>query len=79
MQPRSAEYLVDFGADIAVPTGGTPGPISLALTRQEYLDQVSDCLKGVRQERFYEFLCSAVYDKMNGTIEACQEYIKNQG
>ena len=32
MQPRSAEYLVDFGADIAVPTGGTPGPISLALT-----------------------------------------------
>ncbi len=54
-------------------------PISLALTRQEYLDQVSDCLKGVRQERFYEFLCSAVYDKMNGTIEACQEYIKNQG
>lgn len=29
---RSAEYLVDFGANIAIPTGGTVGPISVALT-----------------------------------------------
>lgn len=28
---RSANYLVDFGANIAVPTGGTVGPISLAI------------------------------------------------
>ena len=27
-----AEYLVDFGANIAVPTGGTAGPISVAFT-----------------------------------------------
>lgn len=27
----SAYYLVDFGANIAVPTGGTVGPISLAI------------------------------------------------
>ena len=54
-------------------------PISMALSRQEYLNQVSDCLKGVHQEAFYQFLCGAVYDKMNGTIEACREYIKNQG
>lgn len=32
MRPDSAEYLVDFGANIAIPTGGTPGEISLALT-----------------------------------------------
>ena len=28
---RSAEYLVDFGANIAVPTGGTAGEISVAI------------------------------------------------
>lgn len=31
MRSNSAEYLVDFGANIAVPTGGTPGEISLAI------------------------------------------------
>ena len=30
--PESAQYLVDFGANIAIPTGGTVGSISLALT-----------------------------------------------
>ena len=29
--PSSALYLVDFGANIAIPTGGTVGAISLAL------------------------------------------------
>lgn len=29
---ESAQYLVDFGANIAIPTGGTVGSISLALT-----------------------------------------------
>lgn len=53
-------------------------PISLALTRQDYQNQISDCLKGIHQETFYRFLCGAVYDKMNGTIEACREYIRNQ-
>lgn len=28
----SAQYLVDFGANVAIPTGGTIGSISLALT-----------------------------------------------
>lgn len=28
---NSANYLIDFGANIAVPTGGTPGEISVAL------------------------------------------------
>jgi hypothetical protein len=29
--PASANYLVDFGANIAIPEGGTVGPISLAI------------------------------------------------
>lgn len=29
---RSANYLIDFGANIAIPTGGTVGAISLAIT-----------------------------------------------
>lgn len=29
---NSANYLVDFGANIAIPTGGTPGQISVAIT-----------------------------------------------
>lgn len=28
---QSAQYLVDFGANIAIPTGGTIGPISVAI------------------------------------------------
>lgn len=29
---RSATYLIDFGANISIPTGGTVEPISLAIT-----------------------------------------------
>lgn len=29
---NTAEYLVDFGANIAIPTGGTVGPISVAIS-----------------------------------------------
>jgi len=29
---NSANYLVDFGANISIPTGGTVGPISVAIT-----------------------------------------------
>ena len=28
--PQSADYFVDFGANIGIPTGGTPGEISVA-------------------------------------------------
>lgn len=31
MQPNSAVYLVDFGANISVPEGGTAGEISVAI------------------------------------------------
>ena len=30
-RPKSANYLVDFGANIAVPTGETVGPVSVSL------------------------------------------------
>lgn len=32
MRQQSANYLVDFGANIAIPTGGTVGAISVAIT-----------------------------------------------
>ena len=52
-------------------------PINMPIERDQYLALVSDCLKGQRQEEFYNFLCAAVYDKMEGTVEACKEYLKN--
>lgn len=52
-------------------------PINMPIDRREYFSIVADCLKGQRQEEFYNFLCNAVYDKMEGTIDACREYIKN--
>ncbi|MGN0703826.1 MAG: Fic family protein [Lentihominibacter sp.] len=52
-------------------------PINLPIDRRDYFSIVADCLKGQRQEDFYNFLCKAVYDKMEGTIDACREYIKN--
>jgi len=39
---------------------------------------VTDCLKGIHQEDFYDFLGEAVQDKMNGTLEACREYLRKQ-
>lgn len=38
---RSAQYLVDFGANIAIPTGGTVEPISVALTLNNAIVQTS--------------------------------------
>lgn len=31
-KPKNANYFVDFGANIAIPEGGTVGPISVALS-----------------------------------------------
>lgn len=53
-------------------------PISMPIKRQEYLRMVTDCLKGIHQEDFYDFLGEAVQDKMNGTLEACREYLRKQ-
>ena len=51
-------------------------PINMPMERENYFTIVGECLKGHRQEEFYNFLCKAVYDKMEGTIEACKEYLK---
>lgn len=52
-------------------------PINMPIDRQDYFDIVGECLKGHRQEEFYNFLCKAVYDKVQGTLDACKEYVKN--
>ena len=52
-------------------------PVSLPIDRRDYFSIVADCLKGQRQEDLYHFLCKTVYDKMEGTIDACREYIRN--
>lgn len=38
---KSANYLVDFGANIAIPTGGTVGAISVAISIDGSTDQSS--------------------------------------
>jgi len=50
-------------------------PVSLPIERQEYLDLVAACLKGTRQNEFYEFLYKTISDKMQRTIAACSEVI----
>ena len=73
----------DFNAEIAVfalnyylmENGFTP--INMPVKRDQYCTMVADCLKGKNQEVFYNFLVRAVYDKMEGTIDACIEYLKN--
>ena len=50
-------------------------PISFPMDRQDYLDLVSECLKGKRQDEFYEFLYKTIDDKMQRTIAACSEVV----
>lgn len=52
-------------------------PVNMPIDQREYFSIVADCLKGQRQEQFYNFLCNAIYDKMEGTVDACREYLKN--
>lgn len=51
-------------------------PVCLTISRDDYQTLVGECLKGNRQEEFYNMLCGCVYDKMEGTIQACREYQK---
>ncbi len=50
-------------------------PVNMPIDRRSYLEIVGDNLKGHRQEEFYGFLQKAIYDKMEGTLTACEEYI----
>ena len=51
-------------------------PINMPIKRDAYLTMVSQCLKGQHQEQFYEFLVGAVREKMEGTLDACRDYIR---
>jgi len=73
-QEYSAELAV-FAMNYYLMENGLT-PISLTISREDYQTLVGECLKGIHQEDFYNILCSAVYDKMEGTIEACREYLK---
>lgn len=69
--------LAIFALNIFLMENGL-APINMSLKRQEYLNMVTDCLKGIHQENFYDFLGEAVRDKMKGTLEACREYLRKQ-
>lgn len=51
-------------------------PVSFPMDRQDYLDIVTACLKGNRQNEFYDFLYKTISDKMQRTIAACSEVIE---
>lgn len=53
-------------------------PINMPMRREEYFNIVGENLKGHRQEEFYRFLEKAIYDKMEGTISACKEYLAHK-
>ncbi len=50
-------------------------PINMPIARDDYHEIVSANLKGHRQKEFYDFLQKSIYDKMEGTINACKEYL----
>ena len=51
-------------------------PVNMPIDRRSYLEIVGENLKGHRQEEFYGFLQKAIYDKMEGTLTACEEYVR---
>lgn len=51
-------------------------PVTMPIDRDSYLEIVGENLKGHRQEEFYNFLEKAICDKMEGTLSACEEYLK---
>ncbi|MDO4393191.1 MAG: Fic family protein [Bacillota bacterium] len=52
-------------------------PISMDISRTDYLEMVSENLKGHKLEEFYGFLKKSIEDKLEGTIEACREYVES--
>ena len=52
-------------------------PVSMDMSRNDYLEIVGENLKGHRLEEFYAFLKSSITDNMEGTIDACREYCES--
>lgn len=51
-------------------------PIDMPMGRQDYLDLVSECLKGRKTDEEYRFFAEAVMGKMVSTIEVCRGYLR---
>lgn len=58
---QSAQYLVDFGANIAIPTGGTVGPISVALTINGSVVQTSTMIVTPAAVEEYQNISRAIH------------------
>lgn len=67
---RSARYLVDFGANIAIPAGGTVEPISVAITIDGATLQASTMIvTPAADEEFFNISRAINADIWNGCCE----------
>jgi hypothetical protein len=68
---KNANYLVDFGANIAVPTGETVGPISVALTIDgSTVPATTMIVTPAAVEEFFNVSRAANIDIWNGCCES---------
>lgn len=58
---QSAQYLVDFGANVAIPEGGTVGPISVALTLNNSVVQTSTMIVTPAAVEQYQNISRAIH------------------
>lgn len=58
---QSAQYLVDFGANIAIPTGGTVEPISVSLTLNSAPIQTSTMIVTPAAVEEYQNISRAIH------------------
>jgi hypothetical protein len=54
-------YLVTFGANVSIPTGGTPGPVSLALALNGESIPTSSMIETPAAVEEYHNVCRAMY------------------
>lgn len=75
---RRARFLVTFGANIAVPTGETPGPISLAITINGEPVQTSNMISTPADVSVYNNVGSNLY--IDVPIGCCNQIsVENTG
>ena len=60
-------YLVTFGANVAIPEGGTAGPVSLALAINGEAIPSSSMIETPAAVSEYHNVCRAMYIKVPGT------------
>jgi len=75
---KTANYLVDFGANVAIPTGGTVGEIALALTVDGATVPVTTMrVTPAAAEQYFNVNCARTIDIWNGCCESLA--IRNVG